>query len=108
MSFGVLWVILNFFFKGSGILYIVIIVFGMVIILFCFLMFVGKYDMFKMLMLIVVMLLVKSFFIIFVFIIIMVCYLFVGVILFGIVKYGEVLNCYVNFKISFYVMILLF
>lgn len=71
-------------------------------------MFVGKYDMFKMLMLIVVMLLVKSFFIIFVFIIIMVCYLFVGVILFGIVKYGEVLNCYVNFKISFYVMILLF
>lgn len=108
MSFGVLWVMLNFFLKGSGMLYIVIIFFGMVIILFCFLMFLGKYDMFKMLMLIVVMLLFKSFFIIVVLIFLMLSYFLVGVILFGIVKYGEVLNCYVNFKISFDVMLFLF
>lgn len=97
MSFGVFWVILNFFLKGIEILYFGSIVFGMVIILFCFLIFFGKYDILKMLMLIVVMLLVKSFFIIVVLVVFMFSYVLVGVILFGIVKYGEVLNCYVNF-----------
>ena len=107
-SLGVLWVTLNFSLKGTETPYSGSTVFGMVIILFRFLTLSGKHDTLKMLMLTVVMSLVKSFFIIAVLVVLMFSYALAGVILFGTVKYGEVLNRHANFQTSFNAMLLLF
>lgn len=107
-SLGVLWVALNYCLKGTDAPYTGTTVFGMVIIWFRFLTLSGKHDTLKMLMLTVVMSLVKSFFIIAVLAVLMLSYALAGVVLFGTVKYGEVLNRNANFKRCLNAMILLF
>ncbi|XP_071805177.1 sodium leak channel NALCN-like isoform X5 [Asterias amurensis] len=71
---------------------------GSAVILFRFFTITGKHPTLKMLMMTIVVSMVKSFFIIVGLFILITFYAFTGVVLFGKVKYGEMLNRHANFE----------
>ncbi|XP_077983388.1 sodium leak channel NALCN-like [Glandiceps talaboti] len=90
---GIVWIILQFTLHNYY-----SYAYGVCIIILRFFTITGKHPTLKMLMLTIVVSVFKSFFIIAGLFIMMSCYAFAGVVLFGTVKYGEMLVRHANFK----------
>ncbi|XP_022100553.1 sodium leak channel non-selective protein-like isoform X1 [Acanthaster planci] len=90
---GVIWVAIHIWKRGQF-----SYAMGSAVILFRFFTITGKHPTLKMLMMTIVVSMVKSFFIIVGLFILITFYAFTGVVLFGKVKYGEMLNRHANFE----------
>uniref|UniRef100_A0A5S6QTC6 Ion transport domain-containing protein n=1 Tax=Trichuris muris TaxID=70415 RepID=A0A5S6QTC6_TRIMR len=98
---GLAWCLLHFFVAlptEKKKLREVTYMFGYSIVVLRFFTIVGRHTTLKMLMLTVVMSMFRSFFIIMAMFLLMLFYAYAGVILFGMVKYGQAVNRHANFR----------
>ncbi|CDW53676.1 Ion trans domain containing protein [Trichuris trichiura] len=98
---GLAWCLLHFFVAlptEKKDLREITYMFGYGIVVLRFFTIVGRHTTLKMLMLTVVMSMFRSFFIIMAMFLLMLFYAYTGVILFGMVKYGQAVNRHANFR----------
>ncbi|KAL1285542.1 Sodium leak channel NALCN [Trichinella pseudospiralis] len=109
--FGLIWCLLHFFVAlptEKKNLREVTYLIGYSIVVMRFFTIVGRHSTLKMLMLTVFMSMLRSFFIIMAMFLLMLFYAYAGVILFGMVKYGQAVNRHANFRSSSNALAVLF
>uniref|UniRef100_A0A915NUB2 Sodium leak channel NALCN n=2 Tax=Meloidogyne TaxID=189290 RepID=A0A915NUB2_9BILA len=82
--------------------------FGYIVVILRFFTIAGRNNTLKMLMLTVVMSMFRSFFIIMAMVLLVLFYAYTGVILFGMVKYGQAVSKHVNFRSGSEALVVLF
>ncbi|KAL3080227.1 hypothetical protein niasHT_035747 [Heterodera trifolii] len=112
---GLFWVITHFFLAlpasvvgGETRLKKFTYTFGYIVVILRFFTIAGRNSTLKMLMLTVVMSMLRSFFIIMAMVLLVLFYAYTGVILFGMVKYGQAVSKHVNFRSGFEALVVLF
>uniref|UniRef100_A0A0N5BLE3 Sodium leak channel non-selective protein n=1 Tax=Strongyloides papillosus TaxID=174720 RepID=A0A0N5BLE3_STREA len=114
-AFGIIWIFLHFFVAlpasvvgGAVSLKRYTYTFGYVVVVARFFTIAGRNTILKMLMLTVVMSMYRSFFIILAMFLLVLFYAYTGVILFGMVKYGQAVSKHVNFRSGSEALVVLF
>uniref|UniRef100_A0A183C3H4 Sodium leak channel NALCN n=1 Tax=Globodera pallida TaxID=36090 RepID=A0A183C3H4_GLOPA len=112
---GIFWVTTHFFLPlpasvvgGETRLRKFTYTFGYIVVIMRFFTIAGRNSTLKMLMLTVVMSMFRSFFIIMAMVLLVLFYAYTGVILFGMVKYGQAVSKHVNFRSGFEALVVLF
>ncbi|KAI1704443.1 ion transport protein [Ditylenchus destructor] len=113
-AMGIGWVILHFFVALPAAAVVAMrlkkftYTFGYVVVVLRFFTIAGRNTTLKMLMLTVVMSMFRSFFIIMAMVLLVLFYAYTGVILFGMVKYGQAVSKHVNFRSGSEALVVLF